>query len=71
MLMATYSDSHIENSKNHKKVILYSSTLTLRRCADDLLIYFHARSSDVSYDVKSSLGLRFIIHLYSQCLITV
>ena len=27
-------DSHIENSKNHKKVILLSSTLTLSRCDD-------------------------------------
>jgi len=32
-LTATCSDVQIENSKNHKKVILFSSTLTLRQCA--------------------------------------
>jgi len=32
LLTATCNDWHIENSKNHKKVILFNSTLTVRQC---------------------------------------
>jgi len=32
LLTATCNEWHIENSKNHKKVILFNSTLTVRWC---------------------------------------
>jgi len=32
LLTAAFKDLHIKNSKNHKKVILFSSTLTHSQC---------------------------------------
>jgi len=32
LLTAAFKDLHVKNSKNHKKVILFSSTLTHSQC---------------------------------------
>ena len=39
LLTATLKNSHIENSKNHKKVILFSSTLTHSQCDADNITF--------------------------------
>jgi len=39
LLTAAFKDLHIKNSKNHKKVILLSSTLTHSQCDAGNIIF--------------------------------